>query len=87
MQVPQTFALNVKQGQSATVSLRQLPGRSFSGLVTRTAGTIDPASRTLNTEIDVPNPNAELLAGMFGSRKSRSRSNCLTPSSVFPRVQ
>ncbi len=65
VQVPQTFALNVKQGQAASVTIRQLPGRSFEGRVTRTAGTIDPTSRTLNTEIDVPNPNGELLAGMF----------------------
>ncbi|HEY0468145.1 MAG TPA: efflux RND transporter periplasmic adaptor subunit [Polyangiaceae bacterium] len=65
VQVPQTFALNVKPGQAASVSIRQLPGRLFTGRVTRTAGTIDPASRTLNTEIDVPNPQALLLAGMF----------------------
>jgi membrane fusion protein (multidrug efflux system) len=65
VQVPQAFALSVKAGEAATVSVRQLPGRSFIGQVARTAGTLDPASRTLNTEIDVPNPTGELLGGMF----------------------
>ena len=65
VQVPQTFALSVKQDESASVAIRQLPGRSFEGRVARTAGSLDPASRTLNTEIDVPNPKGELLGGMF----------------------
>jgi multidrug efflux pump subunit AcrA (membrane-fusion protein) len=33
--------------------------------VTRTAGSLDPASRTLTIEVDVPNPTGELLGGMF----------------------
>lgn len=65
IQVPQAFALSVKDAEPATVSVRQLPGRTFDGKVTRTAGTIDPASRTLNVEVDVPNPSGELLGGMF----------------------
>jgi RND family efflux transporter MFP subunit len=65
VQVPQAFALNVRQGDPASVSIRQLPDRVFQGRVARTAGTIDPASRTLNTEIDIPNPQGELLGGMF----------------------
>jgi membrane fusion protein, multidrug efflux system len=65
VQVPQTFALSVKQDESASVSVRQLPGRAFEGRVARTAGSLDPASRTLNVEIDVPNPSGELLGGMF----------------------
>jgi RND family efflux transporter MFP subunit len=65
VQVPQTFAPSVKETEPASVSIRQLPGRAFEGHVTRTAGTLDPASRTLNVEIDVPNPTGELLPGMF----------------------
>jgi RND family efflux transporter MFP subunit len=65
VQVPQTFVLSVKPGEPASVSIRQLPGRVFEGRVARTAGSLDPASRTLNTEIDVPNPSGELLGGMF----------------------
>ncbi len=65
VQVPQTYALSVKQATAASITVREVPGRTFDGHVTRTAGTIDPASRTLNVEIDVPNPNGELLGGMF----------------------
>jgi RND family efflux transporter MFP subunit len=65
VQVPQVFALSLKEGEAASVSVRQLSGRVFDGKVTRTAGTLDPASRTLNAEIDLPNPTGELLGGMF----------------------
>jgi RND family efflux transporter MFP subunit len=65
IEVPQRFALSVKPGEPASVSVRQLPGRAFEGKVTRTAGTLDPASRTLHVEVDVSNPSGELLAGMY----------------------
>jgi len=65
VQVPQAFALSVKDGETVGVTVRQVPGRVFDGRVTRTAGSLDPASRTLNVEIDVPNPSGELLGGMF----------------------
>ncbi len=65
VQVPQAFALSVKNGQRASVVVRQLPGRTFEGEVTRTAGTLDPALRTLTVQVDVPNPKGELLGGMF----------------------
>src|SRR5882672_3472645 len=47
VQVPQAFALSVKAADEASVSIRQLQGRTFTGHVTRTAGTLDPGSRTL----------------------------------------
>jgi RND family efflux transporter MFP subunit len=65
VQVPQAFAPSVTPAEAASVSVRQLPGRVFDGHVTRTAGALDPASRTLNVEIDVPNRAGELLGGMF----------------------
>jgi membrane fusion protein, multidrug efflux system len=65
VQVPQAFASSVKDAEAARVSIRQTPGRVFEGRVTRTAGTLDPALRTLNVEIDVPNPKGELLGGMY----------------------
>jgi RND family efflux transporter MFP subunit len=65
VQVPQTFAESVKDAEAASVSVRELPGRSFEGRVTRTAGTLDPALRTLTVEIDIPNPKGELLGGMY----------------------
>ncbi len=65
VQVPQVFAPSVKEGEIASVSVRERPGQSFQGHVTRTAGTLDPALRTLNVQIDVPNPRGELLGGMY----------------------
>jgi RND family efflux transporter MFP subunit len=65
VQVPQAFAPSIKDGETADVSVRQIPGRVFEGHVTRTAGTLDPALRTLNVEIDIPNPKGDLLGGMY----------------------
>jgi RND family efflux transporter MFP subunit len=65
VQVPQAFAPSVQDGEAASVSIRQMRGRAFPGRVTRTAGTLDPALRTLNVEIDIPNPAGELLGGMY----------------------
>ena len=69
VQVPQAYAPNVHTGEEARVSVRQYPGRAFSGKVTRTAGALDTTSRTLNTEIDVPNPAHELFPGMYAEVK------------------
>ena len=69
--VPQSNAPDIKVGESAKVSVRQLPGRSFTGKVTRTAGAIDPASRTLLTEVDVPNPEGLLLSGSYATVRFR----------------
>ena len=63
--VPQVFAPSVRVGTDAKVAVRNFRGRVFTGRVTRTAGALDPASRTLRTEIDLPNPKGELLAGMY----------------------
>jgi RND family efflux transporter MFP subunit len=63
--VPQTHASGVRLGQSARVSVSNLPGRQFPGTVARTANALDPASRTLLVEIHVPNPDGALLPGMY----------------------
>ena len=62
---PQTYAASIKRGQQANIELQEFPGRKFAGIVARTADAIDPATRTLHTEIDVPNPKGELLPGAF----------------------
>jgi RND family efflux transporter MFP subunit len=63
--VPQTFARFVKPGVQAELTLNELPGRKFPGHVTNTAGAIDPTSRTLLTELEVPNKTHELLPGAY----------------------
>jgi RND family efflux transporter MFP subunit len=65
--VPQSYALDIKAGQTADVSVRELRGRVFKGTVTRTAGAIDPTSRTLLTEVQVRNPAGLLLSGSYAT--------------------
>jgi RND family efflux transporter MFP subunit len=64
--VPQAYAPSMKVGAKANVTLQEFPGQKFMGTVARTAEAIDPATRTLNTEVDVPNKNGKLLPGSFG---------------------
>ena len=63
--VPQTNVNAIKIGMNAEVLVRENPERPFIGKVTRTAGAIDTASRTLLTEILLPNPDGKLYAGMY----------------------
>jgi membrane fusion protein, multidrug efflux system len=64
--VPQAYAPNIKVGMKANVTLQEFPGQKFVGTVVRTAEAIDLATRTLNTEVDVPNKDGKLLPGSFG---------------------
>jgi RND family efflux transporter MFP subunit len=64
--VPQAYSPAIKNGMPAYVTLPELAGQKFSGTVTRTADAIDPATRTLLTEVDVPNKDGRLLRGSFG---------------------
>jgi membrane fusion protein, multidrug efflux system len=63
--VPQMNAPSMRKGMSAYVELREYPGQKFAGQVVRTADAIDPATRTLLTEIDVPNKKGQLLPGAY----------------------
>jgi RND family efflux transporter MFP subunit len=63
--VPQVYATTVAPGQQAVVYRQEDPLRQFSGQVTRTAKALDPNTRTLLTEVDVPNPEEALQAGMY----------------------
>ena len=65
LNVPQADAGSVKVGQQATLVIPDLPGRRFPGAVTRTANALDPATRTLLVEVQVPNPDAVLMPGMY----------------------
>jgi RND family efflux transporter MFP subunit len=63
--VPQQYSRDVKPGGAAELTQAEFPGRQFPGKVVRTADSIDPASRTLLTEVDLGNPTGELLPGAF----------------------
>ena len=63
--VPEIDAPAVRAKLKATIELPAFPGRRFSGSVARTADAIDPGTRTLRTEIDVPNRDGQLLPGSY----------------------
>jgi len=64
--VPQAYAPFIRVGALTTVTLQEFPGQKFSAKVARTAESIDPNTRTLLTEVDVPNRDGRLLPGSFG---------------------
>jgi RND family efflux transporter MFP subunit len=63
--VPQANASDLKVGQAAYLSTTELPDRKFPGSVTRTANALDPSTRTLLVEVQVPNSDGKLLPGMY----------------------
>jgi RND family efflux transporter MFP subunit len=65
LNVPQSSASDVHVGQTASLATPELPERKFTGAVTRTANALDPSSRTLLVEVQVPNPEGKLLPGMY----------------------
>jgi RND family efflux transporter MFP subunit len=65
--VPQEAAHLAKPGVPATLTLKELPDRALHGAITRTTEALDPATRTLLVEIDLPNDQRLLQPGMFVS--------------------
>jgi RND family efflux transporter MFP subunit len=63
--VPQDAAFGVAAGVAAVVRIPEIPDRTFPGTVTMTADALQPGTRTLLTEIDVPNPDGILSPGMY----------------------
>ena len=63
--VPQDEAYGVGPGVDAVIRVPEIPGRTFPGKVTRIATALQPGSRTLLTEIDVPNPDWALSPGIY----------------------
>ena len=63
--VPQVYAPNVELDIPVEVTVRGQLQAPVTGTVTRTARALDPATRTLLTEVDIPNPAHRMLPGMF----------------------
>jgi RND family efflux transporter MFP subunit len=63
--VPQADSTSVRVGQTAQLKIPDLPLKTFTGTVTRTANALDPATRTLLAEVQVPNQGGLLLPGMY----------------------
>ncbi len=63
--VPEADAQSVRTGAVETLTLDEFPGQAFSGVIVRNANAIDPASRTLNVEIDVDNTQGQIMPGAY----------------------
>jgi RND family efflux transporter MFP subunit len=62
---PEAYGNDMQPGVAAELHVAEFVNRTFLGKVVRTAGAIDPASRTLLTEVDVPNPKGEIMPGAY----------------------
>jgi len=67
LQVPQSLVQSIKPGLAVEIRLNEYPNESFPGELTRSSGTLDPDSRTMNVEVRAPNPDRKLLPGMYAS--------------------
>jgi RND family efflux transporter MFP subunit len=63
--VPQSAASDIKVGAPAKIMAGNIPDRDFNGKITRTANSINPKTRTLRVEADIPNPDHTLVPGMY----------------------
>ncbi len=81
VRVPQQFMHTIASGQKAALTFQEMAGREFEATVTRTAGAVDANSRTLQVELQVPNPHDEILSGRYAQvRFKESASTVLTLS-------
>jgi RND family efflux transporter MFP subunit len=80
--VPQDEAFGVAPGTAAVVRVAEMPGRDFPGTVTRIADALQPGTRTLLTEIDVPNPDHALSPGVYCTVELKIPRK--TPSLIVP---
>ena len=66
LDVPESEVPFVQVGDAVTLTVDAMPGKEFEGEVTRFARVLDPATRTMKTEIVMPNPDWMLRPGMYG---------------------
>jgi RND family efflux transporter MFP subunit len=72
--VPEAFSHSVHEGTQADLSFNEFPNRHFAAKVVRTAGAIDPTTRTLLTELQVPNESGELFPGAYAQVRLQTES-------------
>jgi RND family efflux transporter MFP subunit len=84
--VPQDNAGSVRAGQTAQLTFSNFPGRRFPGTVKRMASALDPASRTMLVEIEVPNAGGALYPGLYAEvdlSSARANPPLLVPASAL----
>jgi RND family efflux transporter MFP subunit len=82
--VPQSEAVNIQDGQKASVDVKERLGRAYTGTVIRNAGALNNAARTMLTEVQVDNSDASLLPGMYAQVKftlPEQRTSLIVPTS------
>ncbi len=84
--VPQANAFAIRDGLSADVNLPQMPGRTFTGRIARSSIALLNSARTLDTEVDVQNPDGALRPGSFVNvtfAVPRDRPNVILPAEAL----
>jgi RND family efflux transporter MFP subunit len=82
--VPQSEAVNIKDGQKAAIDVKERLGRAYTGTVVRNAGALNNAARTMLTEVQMDNRDASLLPGMYAQVKftlPQQRASLIIPTS------
>lgn len=82
--VPQSEAVNIQDGQKAALDVNERAGRAYTGTVVRSANSLDAAARTMLTEVQVDNRDGSLLPGMYAQVKfelPRARTTLIIPTS------
>ena len=84
--VPQNSMRLIQTGAPVDVMLQEFPGKAFPAKVARTAGALDAQSKTLLTEVQVPNDKGELLAGMYAQvrfKVTQAQPTIILPSNTL----
>ncbi|SPF56816.1 Efflux transporter, RND family, MFP subunit [Candidatus Sulfopaludibacter sp. SbA4] len=82
VRLPQVYSRSAVPGVTADLVLSEFPGRRFTGKLVRTSEAIDPATRTLLTEVDVDNRSGALLPGAYAAVHLKLPS--AAPSLILP---
>jgi RND family efflux transporter MFP subunit len=84
--VPETAVGTVMDGETVTFTVPAYPGETFSGKVARVGHALDPKTRTMPIELDVPNPTGRLAPGMFAQvswTMRRGRESLFVPATAI----
>ncbi|HMH11508.1 MAG TPA: efflux RND transporter periplasmic adaptor subunit [Edaphobacter sp.] len=82
--VPQSEAVNIKDGQKASIDVKERLGHAYTGTVVRNAGALNNVARTMLTEVQVDNIDASLMPGMYAQVRftlPQQRSSLIIPTS------